>query len=391
MDFIQDDIRERLLREPEVDEVRIEVVWDPVWTRARIREDARATMRGLGIVAMTVWEVFARKEYEEPLHHVGTVTEDDEDLALVSARSIYDEQPWIEMIIVPRAAIREAIRRMSAEACMASLVGSLADNKAALGRRYAEWAVSAPTLESAVAAAAMAQDELGHARSTYPVLQGARASSATTTGSTAAATGSRCSTTSCPTGPRSSPRTCSSTACSRRSSPPARQLASSRWPSARARSSRRRARTASTPRRGRSGCAARRRARRAASRRLRETWEQAGRWMGPDDDPGFAPRSTRAWSSAAPPHQREQVRAWLAALLDAEGVRSRSTSRRDWSRLGRRDAPVDAADLPVLRRAGRRARRPVGRADHHRASGAASACGSYFEAVREDFDDDSLS
>ena len=51
MDFIQDDIRERLLREPDVDEVRIEVVWDPVWTRKRIREDARETMRGLGIVA----------------------------------------------------------------------------------------------------------------------------------------------------------------------------------------------------------------------------------------------------------------------------------------------------------------------------------------------------
>ena len=58
----------------------------------------------------TIWEVFARKEYEEPLHHVGTVTEDDEDLALVCARSIYDEQPWIEMIIVPRTAIRQAIR-----------------------------------------------------------------------------------------------------------------------------------------------------------------------------------------------------------------------------------------------------------------------------------------
>jgi metal-sulfur cluster biosynthetic enzyme len=51
MDFIQDDIRERLLQEPEVDEVRIEVVWDPVWTRSRIREDARAAMRRLGIVA----------------------------------------------------------------------------------------------------------------------------------------------------------------------------------------------------------------------------------------------------------------------------------------------------------------------------------------------------
>ena len=51
MDFIQDDIRERLLREPDVDDVRIEIVWDPVWTRARIRDDARETMRRLGIVA----------------------------------------------------------------------------------------------------------------------------------------------------------------------------------------------------------------------------------------------------------------------------------------------------------------------------------------------------
>ena len=49
MDFIQDDIRERLLEEPDVDEVRIEVVWDPVWTRSRIREESRATMRRLGI------------------------------------------------------------------------------------------------------------------------------------------------------------------------------------------------------------------------------------------------------------------------------------------------------------------------------------------------------
>jgi ring-1,2-phenylacetyl-CoA epoxidase subunit PaaC len=53
---------------------------------------------------------------------------------------------------------------------MVALIGSYADNKSALGRRYGEWAVSAPTIESAVAAAAMAQDELGHARSTYPVL-----------------------------------------------------------------------------------------------------------------------------------------------------------------------------------------------------------------------------
>ena len=63
-----------------------------------------------------------------------------------------------------------ALRVDPATATMISLVGSLADNKSALGRRYGEWAVSAPTIESAVAAAAMAQDELGHARSTYPVL-----------------------------------------------------------------------------------------------------------------------------------------------------------------------------------------------------------------------------
>lgn len=64
----------------------------------------------VGERATEVWEVFARKDYEEPLHHVGAVTEDDEDLAQVAARSIYDEQPWIEMIIVPRSAVRAPIK-----------------------------------------------------------------------------------------------------------------------------------------------------------------------------------------------------------------------------------------------------------------------------------------
>ena len=51
------------------------------------------------------------------------------------------------------------------------LVATLADNKYFLGRRYAEWCTAAPALESAVAAAAMAQDEIGHARSLYPLLR----------------------------------------------------------------------------------------------------------------------------------------------------------------------------------------------------------------------------
>lgn len=52
-----------------------------------------------------------------------------------------------------------------------ALIARLADNKYFLGRNYADWCSGAPTLESAVAAAAMAQDELGHARALYPLLK----------------------------------------------------------------------------------------------------------------------------------------------------------------------------------------------------------------------------
>jgi metal-sulfur cluster biosynthetic enzyme len=49
MDMIQDDIRARLLREPDVARVNIDVVWDPVWTHRRLSQSARETMRGLGV------------------------------------------------------------------------------------------------------------------------------------------------------------------------------------------------------------------------------------------------------------------------------------------------------------------------------------------------------
>ena len=49
-DFIEDDIRQALLADTEIDVVNIEVVWDPVWTKDRIRADARQTMRRLGIL-----------------------------------------------------------------------------------------------------------------------------------------------------------------------------------------------------------------------------------------------------------------------------------------------------------------------------------------------------
>lgn len=51
MEFIMDDIRERLLREPDVREVHIEVVWEPVWTKARLSEEGIEIMRTWGISA----------------------------------------------------------------------------------------------------------------------------------------------------------------------------------------------------------------------------------------------------------------------------------------------------------------------------------------------------
>jgi metal-sulfur cluster biosynthetic enzyme len=49
MDFIEEDIRAALLEDPDVDRVEIEVVWDPIWTKDRLRADAREKMRRLGI------------------------------------------------------------------------------------------------------------------------------------------------------------------------------------------------------------------------------------------------------------------------------------------------------------------------------------------------------
>ena len=49
MEFIEDDIRDAILADPDVDVVNIEVVWDPVWTKDRIRAEARSRMRELGI------------------------------------------------------------------------------------------------------------------------------------------------------------------------------------------------------------------------------------------------------------------------------------------------------------------------------------------------------
>jgi metal-sulfur cluster biosynthetic enzyme len=51
MEFIMDDIRERLLQESGVRQVNIEIVWDPVWTKARLTEEGFEILRTWGIAA----------------------------------------------------------------------------------------------------------------------------------------------------------------------------------------------------------------------------------------------------------------------------------------------------------------------------------------------------
>lgn len=54
---------------------------------------------------------------------------------------------------------------------LVNLIVVLADTKYFLGRRISEWAPGAPFLEAAVACAAIAQEELGHSRAIYPLLE----------------------------------------------------------------------------------------------------------------------------------------------------------------------------------------------------------------------------
>jgi|GEM_PF-402172 len=51
MEWIESDIEARLLKEPDVDSVRINVVWDPPWTVDRLSEEARRKLAHWGVSA----------------------------------------------------------------------------------------------------------------------------------------------------------------------------------------------------------------------------------------------------------------------------------------------------------------------------------------------------
>ncbi len=48
-EMIEGDIAERLRRVPGIEHVAIDVVWDPIWTKARLTEDACDALRLLGV------------------------------------------------------------------------------------------------------------------------------------------------------------------------------------------------------------------------------------------------------------------------------------------------------------------------------------------------------
>jgi phenylacetate-CoA oxygenase PaaJ subunit len=48
-DMILSDIKERLLAEPGVFEVKVEIVWDPPWTTARISDEGLDALRMWGL------------------------------------------------------------------------------------------------------------------------------------------------------------------------------------------------------------------------------------------------------------------------------------------------------------------------------------------------------
>lgn len=49
MTWIIEDVRARLLREPDLDQVDVQVTWDPPWTTARLSEAAKVSLRRAGV------------------------------------------------------------------------------------------------------------------------------------------------------------------------------------------------------------------------------------------------------------------------------------------------------------------------------------------------------
>ena len=52
-----------------------------------------------------IYEVYARKTHTDDLRHVGSVNASDNELAKAYAWTVYDDESWVEMCVVPRTAV----------------------------------------------------------------------------------------------------------------------------------------------------------------------------------------------------------------------------------------------------------------------------------------------
>ena len=250
--------------------------------------------------------------------------------AVAAAAPVAPERADLALVNTLDPALREP---------MFALLASLADNKYVLGRRYAEWCTGAPMLESAVAAAAMAQDELGHSRSTYPVLKALDVQIAEEEA------------------PFGGDRrlalldaeledwtalvaanllvdgvlTTFVAACADSTVTPLAQRARKILQEE---GSHRVHAEAWARRLCRSG----ERQRELLTARLEQTWEQAGRWSGPASDPGFEAAVALGMVATDAAGQRRLMRTWLADLLAREGLELELSEPTDFSRwdAGRR-------------------------------------------------------
>jgi len=218
----------------------------------------------------------------------------------------------------------------AATGTMVALICSYADNKGALGRRYGEWAVSAPTIEAAVAAAAMAQDELGHARSTYPVLDklghprsedgldtsGALPVLAAELPDWASMIAVNLVVDGILTTWVASARDSTIEPLAQRArkilqEEGAHKVHAEAW--------------------AKRICRAGDEDRDLLLRRIAEAWAQAARWPGPDEDAGYRQAVASGMLAGGPAQVRGQVRSWLDDLLSTEGCTAELPEPTDWS------------------------------------------------------------
>jgi 1,2-phenylacetyl-CoA epoxidase PaaB subunit len=70
-----------------------------------VRQGKRRPVLAGQATAQRYYEVFARKDSGDPLTHIGSVEAPNAELAQVRAWYVYDQHRWLEMCVVPTAAI----------------------------------------------------------------------------------------------------------------------------------------------------------------------------------------------------------------------------------------------------------------------------------------------